>query len=157
MLFRALLYCILTFFIQPMPSLNLFRQKILTCMHANRSSFNWLLSVFLLKLTLSNYWVGLFQFCFLSKLEKRVIKKQRYPFINDLYAHYMYKVTIKNVGEYYFICLVLILGFPGSSDSKKSPAVKEFWVQCLGQEDLLKGMATHFSILAGEFHGQRSL
>ena len=32
------------------------------------------------------------------------------------------------------------------------------WVQSLGQEDLLEeGMTTHFSILAGESHGQRSL
>ena len=67
------------------------------------------------------------------------------------------KLQLKNVGQYYFICRILILGFPGSSDSKESPAVKESCIQCLGQEDLLKGMATHFSILAGEFHGQRSL
>ena len=53
------------------------------------------------------------------------------------------KLQLKNVGQYYFICRILILGFPGSSDSKESPAVKESWVQCLGQEDLLKGMATH--------------
>ena len=38
------------------------------------------------------------------------------------------------------------------------PAVQEIWVRSLGQEDpLQKGMATHSSILAGEFHGQRSL
>ena len=67
------------------------------------------------------------------------------------------KLQLKNVGQYYFICLILILGFPGSSDRKKSPAVKESWIQCQGQKDFLKGMATHFSILAGEFHGQRSL
>ena len=34
----------------------------------------------------------------------------------------------------------------------------ETWIQCLGWEDPLeKGMTTHFSILAGESHGQRSL
>ena len=38
------------------------------------------------------------------------------------------------------------------------PAVQEIWVRSLGQEDpLQKGMATHSSILAGEFHGQRSV
>ena len=38
------------------------------------------------------------------------------------------------------------------------PAMQGIWVQSLGQEDPLeKGMATHPSILAGEFHGQRSL
>ena len=41
---------------------------------------------------------------------------------------------------------------------KKLPAMQETWVQSLGWEDPLeKGMATHSSILAGEFHGQRSL
>ena len=34
----------------------------------------------------------------------------------------------------------------------------EMWVWSLGQEDPLEqGMATHSSILPGEFHGQRSL
>ena len=41
---------------------------------------------------------------------------------------------------------------------KNLPAMQETWVQSLGQEDPLeKGMATHSSILAGEFHGQRSM
>ena len=41
---------------------------------------------------------------------------------------------------------------------KNLPAMQETWVQSLGWEDPLeKGMATHSSILAGEFHGQRSL
>ena len=41
---------------------------------------------------------------------------------------------------------------------KNPPTVQETWVQSLGHEDLLeKGMATHSSILVGEFHGQRSL
>ena len=31
------------------------------------------------------------------------------------------------------------------------------WVRSLGSEDLEKDMVTHSSILAGEFHGQRSL
>ena len=36
--------------------------------------------------------------------------------------------------------------------------MQETWVQSLGQEDPWeKEMATHSSILAGEFHGQRSL
>ena len=41
---------------------------------------------------------------------------------------------------------------------KNSPAVQETQVQSLGWEDPLeKGIATHSSIFAGEFHGQRSL
>ena len=40
---------------------------------------------------------------------------------------------------------------------KNQPAMQETWVQFMGCEDPLeKEMATHFSILAGEFHGQRS-
>ena len=39
---------------------------------------------------------------------------------------------------------------------KNLPALQETQVQFLGQEDPLeKEMATHSSILAGEFHGQR--
>ena len=38
------------------------------------------------------------------------------------------------------------------------PTMQDTWVQSLGQEDPLeKGMATHSSILARKFHGQRSL
>ena len=53
----------------------------------------------------------------------------------------------------------LLSGFPGGSAWRLSlPAVQETQVQSLGQEDPLEnGMATHSSILAGEFHGQRSL
>ena len=41
---------------------------------------------------------------------------------------------------------------------KHLSTMRETWVQSLGQEDSLeKEMATHSSILAGEFHGQRSL
>ena len=41
---------------------------------------------------------------------------------------------------------------------KRLPTTRETWVQSLGREDLLeKEMATHFSILAWEIHGQRSL
>ena len=41
---------------------------------------------------------------------------------------------------------------------KSLPAMWEIWVQSLGREDPLeKEMATHSSILLGEFHGQRSL
>ena len=41
---------------------------------------------------------------------------------------------------------------------KNLPAVQEAWVQSKGQEDPLeKEIATHSSILAWEFHGQRSL
>ena len=41
---------------------------------------------------------------------------------------------------------------------KHLPAMQETWVRSLGQEDTPeKGMVTHSSILAGEFHGQRKL
>ena len=41
---------------------------------------------------------------------------------------------------------------------KNLPVMWEIWVQSLGQDDSLeKEMATHSSILAGKFHGQRSL
>ena len=41
---------------------------------------------------------------------------------------------------------------------KNLPAMLETQVQSLGWEDPLeKGIAMHSSILAGEFHGQRSL
>ena len=54
-----------------------------------------------------------------------------------------------------------ILGFPGSSAVKNSPAMQETWVRSLGQEDPLeKEMANHSSIpafLPGKSHGQRSL
>ena len=41
---------------------------------------------------------------------------------------------------------------------KNLPAMQKIQVQSLGWEDLLeKGIATHSSILAREFHGQRSL
>ena len=48
--------------------------------------------------------------------------------------------------------------FPGGSEVKNLPTMQETWVESLGQEDPLeKGMATHSCILAGKFHGQRSL
>ena len=41
--------------------------------------------------------------------------------------------------------------------AKNLPAMQETQIQVLGQEDSLeKGMATHFSILLGELHGQRA-
>ena len=54
------------------------------------------------------------------------------------------------------------MGFPGDSAVKSLPAnagdVQKTWVPPLGREDPLeKEVATHSSILAGKFHGQRSL
>jgi len=41
---------------------------------------------------------------------------------------------------------------------KNLPAMWETWVRSLGREDPLEeGMATHSSVLPGEFYGQRSL
>ena len=55
-------------------------------------------------------------------------------------------------------CVWLILSICLAQTVKNLPAMQAIWVQSLGQEDPLeKGMATHPSILAGEFHGQRSL
>ena len=51
-----------------------------------------------------------------------------------------------------------IMSFTSGSVVKNPTAMQKTQVQSLGQEAPLKeGMATHFSILAGEFHGQRSL
>ena len=50
------------------------------------------------------------------------------------------------------------MGSPVGSNGKESACNAGGRVQSLGWEDTLeKGMATHSSILAGEFHGQRSL
>ena len=57
----------------------------------------------------------------------------------------------------YIYYLFTYLGFPGGSVVKNLPANAED-TGSLGQEDPLgKEMATHSSILPGEFHGQRSL
>ena len=41
---------------------------------------------------------------------------------------------------------------------KNLPAIEETQVRSLGQEGPLeKGMATHSSVLPGEFHGQRGM
>ena len=54
-----------------------------------------------------------------------------------------------------------ILGFPGVSVVKYLSAMQETqekWVQSLGQGDPLEEViATHYSILAGKTHGQKSL
>jgi len=42
------------------------------------------------------------------------------------------------------------VGFPGGSVGKNLPAMQETWVPSLAQEDPLKEMATHSSILAWE-------
>ena len=43
----------------------------------------------------------------------------------------------------------LLQGFPGGSDGKNPPAMRETWVQSLGWEDPMeKGTATHSSVLA---------
>ena len=48
--------------------------------------------------------------------------------------------------------------FPSGSMVKNLPVVQDRWVSSLGGENSLKKeMATHFSILARESHGQRSL
>ena len=52
----------------------------------------------------------------------------------------------------------VFLGFPCGLAVKNLPAMWETWVWFLGWEDPLgKEKVTHSSILAGEFHGQRSL
>ena len=50
------------------------------------------------------------------------------------------------------------MGFPDGSDQVKNlPAVRGTQAQSLDREDPLeKVMETHSSILAGEFHGQKS-
>ena len=50
------------------------------------------------------------------------------------------------------------MGFPGDSDSKESACSVGDQGSTPGQEDLLEmARATHCSILAWRFHGQRSL
>ena len=50
------------------------------------------------------------------------------------------------------------VGFPGSSAGKELTAMQETLVRFLSQQDTLEEeMATYSSILAGKFHGQRSL
>ena len=54
--------------------------------------------------------------------------------------------------------LTIRKGFPGGSGVENPSAKQEMEVQSLGQEDpLKKEMATHSSILAWKFHGQKSL
>ena len=49
------------------------------------------------------------------------------------------------------------MGFPGGSASKNPPAIRETWVQSLGQEDPLEEeMALQYSCLENPY-GQRSL
>ena len=50
--------------------------------------------------------------------------------------------------KFYFYCK-RIRDFPGGSDVKRLPTMRETWVQSLGREDPLeKEMATHSSVLA---------
>lgn len=49
---------------------------------------------------------------------------------------------------FFFQAFLVALGFPGSSNGKKSPAMKETWIGFLGREDSLeKGVTSHSSIL----------
>ena len=49
-------------------------------------------------------------------------------------------------------------GFPGGSDHKEPPAMRETWVRSLGWEDLLeKEQLPTPEFWPGESHGQRSL
>ena len=60
----------------------------------------------------------------------------------------------------YFVPLFssFIMGFPGGSDSKESPAMWETQVRSLGQEDpLVKEWQPTPVFLPGKFHGLRSL
>ena len=72
-------------------------------------------------------------------------------------------VTALLISEYHFLLLcfdvvLTCLGFPGSSDGKESACNVGDLGSNPGLEDPLeKGVATHSSILAGKFHGQRSL
>ena len=61
-------------------------------------------------------------------------------------------------GPHYGLSPVVASIFLVAQTAKCLPTMWETQVRSLGQEDPLeKGMATHSSILAGEFHGQRSL
>ena len=78
--------------------------------------------------------------------------------------NYYQTITVEARCETYFISLNFKQNFnrywasPSGSLVKNSPAKQEMWIQSLGQErPLEKEMATHSSILAGKFHGPRSL
>ena len=79
-----------------------------------------------------------------------MIKKKRYIIANITYC-LCKKLLIASL--HYLIWASL-----GTQTVKNLPAVQETWDQSLGREDFLeKGMATHYSILAWESLGQRSL
>ena len=59
--------------------------------------------------------------------------------------------------KFYFYCK-RIRDFPGGSDVKRLPTMRETWVQSLGREDPLeKEMATTPVLLPGKSHGWKSL
>ena len=80
-----------------------------------------------------------------------------------------HKLVYTNLDVLYWLTLsemrvdIGSLGFRGGVSGKELTyqcrrCKRCMWVQSLGQEDLLEeGMTTHFSILAGESHGQRIL
>ena len=45
------------------------------------------------------------------------------------------KLSILFPPHYALLLAYILLGFPGGSDGKESPAIQETWVQTLGQED----------------------
>ena len=58
---------------------------------------------------------------------------------------------------YMYTVLTCILASPVAQMVKNLPAMRETWIWALGREDPLENeMATHCSILPGEFHGERS-
>ena len=57
--------------------------------------------------------------------------------------------TVLGLWHCVILCKLRNRVFPGGSAVKNSPAMKEMWVQSLGQQDPLEeGMATHYSSLA---------
>ena len=69
----------------------------------------------------------------------------------------MNKWSLPDTVDFHFHFLYLWAS-PVAQMVKNLPAMQKTWVQSLGQKDPLeKGMATGSSILAGEFHGKKSL
>ena len=89
-----------------------------------------------------------------SRLQSTGWQRVRYDWVTSLSLSFSLNTVNTS-----FICCVLHLARASlvAQLVKNLPAMQENWVWSRGQEDALeKGLATHSSTLAWEFHGQRS-
>ena len=82
-----------------------------------------------------------------------MIKRADFHQITD----YNWNLVLRKAGDVFLFCTRVLIWsqclkarvFPHGSDNKDLPAVQETWLGSLSREEpLVKGMATHFSILA---------